>query len=737
MTHETDDRLPKYKFPMGLMNLAQFIIHVEAINADVNIPLLRKAYEFSSWAHRGQKRKSGEPYVEHSLNVAFILAEQRLDSATVAAGLLHDVVEDAGITIEVIEKEFSAEIAQLVNGVSKLSAYRYNSREEIQADYFRKMLLSMADDIRIIIIKLADRLHNMRTLEYLDRKRQVQIATETREIFAPLAHRFGMAKIKWELEDLSLKYLNPNVYDELVKRIDESRSDRQAYINEVTSALSKMLREEGLQAEISGRAKHFDSIYRKMAKRKLPFDQIFDLVAVRIITGTIKDCYHTMGVIHNQWTPVNDRFHDYIAVPKQNMYQSLHTTVVGPRGRMVEIQIRTRAMHHVAEYGIAAHWLYKEDKKELDEADRQLAWLHEVLTWQKEMTSPAEFLEYLKIDLFQDEVFVFTPKGELKRLRHGATALDFAFSVHTDVGLHCSGTKVNGRLVPFETLLKSGDEVEVLTSPHAEPSWDWLATCKTSVACAKIRKYLKQKGFEESVRLGKEMLERTLKKKRLKQPSQEQIIDAAMALSFTGADQMFSMVGHGEIDADKLVAKIYPPDTPDHPKESLVKKFVDRARHGQGIKVAGIDNMMFRFARCCQPVPGEKIVGFITRGRGISIHRADCINAIKHAQEPERQVEVSWDVRAGQGFLVKLRVIIEERKNIMADIIEVIASADADIRGAEISSGEAAALGQFIIQIKNINHLNRVMDRIKRKVKGVIEIERSFGSDQEPAAEDS
>jgi GTP pyrophosphokinase len=727
--------MTKYRFPVGLMNLAEFVIQVEAMNANINIPIIRKAFEFSNWAHKGQKRKSGEPYVEHCLNVAFILAEQHLDGAAVAAGLLHDVVEDSDVKVEDIAKEFSPEIAQLVDGVTKIGHYQYKSREEDQADYFRKMLISMSRDIRVIIIKLCDRLHNMRTLEFLDKERQGQIATETREIYAPLAHRFGMAKVKWELEDLSLKYLKPDVYRYLVERVDLSRSQREEYIKDITDTLSKSLQVDGLTVEITGRAKHFDSVYRKMVKRSKPFEEIYDLIAMRVVTRSIKDCYHALGVIHNLWTPVSDRFHDYIATPKQNMYQSLHTTVVGPDGRMVEIQIRTQAMHYVAEFGIAAHWLYKEGKHVLDESDRQLSWLREVLDWQKDMTNPQEFMEYLKIDLFHDEVYVFTPNGQLKHLPQGATALDFAFAVHSDVGTHCSGTKVNGRLVPFDTPIKSGDQVEVMTSPRCEPSKDWLKTCKTTSARAKIRKYLKQKGYDEAVTLGKEMFDRGIKKRGVKHPNDEQVLDAAMALNFTSTEQLFAALGSGTLTMPPVLTKLYPPDAEAPDQKSMIEKFVDRARGGKGIKVEGLGNMMFRFARCCQPVPGERIIGFITRGRGLTIHRTDCVNAVVAAQEPERRVEVTWDVDAGQGFMARLRVVVEYRKNILYDITEVIAGVDAELRGAELKSEEATTVGSFVIEIKNIQHLRRVIDAIKKKVKGVIKIERAYGGESEPADE--
>jgi GTP diphosphokinase / guanosine-3',5'-bis(diphosphate) 3'-diphosphatase len=619
--------------------------------------------------------------------------------------------------------------------VTKISAYKFKSKEEDQADYFRKMLISMSRDIRVIMIKLADRMHNMRTLEFLDKERQVEIATETREIYAPLAHRFGMAKIKWELEDLSLKYVKPDVYRYLMERIDLTRTQREEYIQEIADILGKALLADGLTVDVTGRAKHFDSIYRKMLKRGKPFEEIYDLIAMRIVTRSIKDCYHALGVIHNLWTPVSDRFHDYIATPKQNMYQSLHTTVVGPNGRMIEIQIRTQAMHYVAEFGIAAHWLYKEGKHILEESDRQLSWLREVLDWQKDMTNPTEFMEYLKIDLFHDEVYVFTPDGELKHLPQGATALDFAFAIHSDVGTHCNGTKINGRLVPFDTPLKSGDEVAVMTSPHCEPSNDWLKICKTTSARSKIKKYLKQKGFEEALALGKEIFDRTIKKRATKAPSDDQILDAAMAMSFTSTEQMFAALGAGNVAINSIMMKLYPPEAEEPEEKSLIKKFVDRARGGKGIKVEGLTNMMFRFARCCQPVPGEKIIGFITRGRGLTIHRLDCVNAIIAAQEPERRVEVSWDVSPGQGFLVRLAVVVEYRKNILYDITEVISNTDAEVRGAELKSGEAASVAHFVVEIKNISHLNRVIENIRKKIKGVIKIDRALGGDAEPTEE--
>jgi guanosine-3',5'-bis(diphosphate) 3'-pyrophosphohydrolase len=710
------------------LNLAEFIIGVEAFNANIDIPLVRRAYEFSAEAHSGQYRMSRKPYLEHCLEVAFILAEQHLDSATIAAGLLHDVVEDTDVTIERVKNVFGDEIAELVDGVTKIGELKFQSLEEEQAEYFRKMLLSMAKDIRVIIIKLADRLHNMRTLDSLDRKKQLRIARETREVYAPLAHRFGMARIKWELEDLSLKYIDPEAYDELVRKISARREDREAYIREITQPLEKELKKAEIKAEISGRAKHFDSIYRKMKKRNKPFEEIFDLFAIRIIVETEGECYHALGIVHTLWMPVADRFRDYIALPKSNMYRSLHTTVIGSRGKMVEIQIRTHQMHRTADYGIAAHWLYKEGRLKPDESDKHMGWLRDVLEWQKDLTSPSEFLEYLKIDLFRDDIFVFTPKGELKQLPKGATPLDFAYAVHSDVGQHCIGAKVNGKMVPLDTVLSSGEEVEVLTSLHQNPSQDWLKIVKSSRARSKIRHWLKQKRYEESIGLGTAIFERELKKRHMKPPFEQELSDLAMALNFHHAEAMLSALGDGNISINHIFTKLAPPEN--EIKPSLIGKFVDKARgSAKGIRIGGMGNMMFHFARCCQPVPGEDIVGFVTRGRGVSIHRADCPNALQLMTEDGRNVEVKWDAAKDQSFMVKLEVLVEDRKNVLRDITQAISDADTNVRGAEIKGGDTTASGSFIVEVKNVTHLNKTLKKIK-KVKGVIQVERSKGWDR-------
>jgi GTP pyrophosphokinase len=713
-----------------MINLAQFIIQIESFNANVNIPLLRKAYEFSDRAHAGQKRESGEPYVTHCLEVAFILAEQHLDSTTIAAGLIHDVVEDTPVTIDQIRKEFDEEIALLVDGVTKLGKVKFKSREEEQVEYFRKMLLSMARDIRVILIKLADRLHNMRTLQFVKQEKRIRVATETKDVYAPLAHRFGIARIKSELEDLSFKYIHPEEYVDLSRKIEMTRREREEYIQQISKPIKKALVEKGIKVSIAGRAKHLDSINRKMELRSLPLEEIYDLLAIRILVSTKLECYEVLGVIHELWKPVPNRFHDYVATPKPNGYQSLHTTVFGPGNRMLEIQIRTHAMHHVAEYGIAAHWLYKEGRQQMDEADKQMSWLREVLDWQKDMTNPAEFLEYLKIDLLQEDVYVYTPRGDLIHLPAGSTTLDFAFAVHTDVGLRTTGAKINGRIVPLGTRLTSGNEVEVMTSPNQKPSHNWLRMVQTSRARSKIKRWLKQQGFEQSVSLGKEILERELKRVRLAMPGDQELNDVAQSLGFVSVEALIAAIGVGTVSAQQIITKISPEEQPEE-KKSLVKRFIDTARGGRGIKIQGMGNMMFRFAGCCQPVPGEQIIGFITRGRGITIHRADCSTALELSQNPERIIDVEWDVDRDQAFIVRLDILLEDRKNMLRDITEAISEADANVRGAEISGKGGPVTGAFVIEVKNLNHLNKVMRRVE-KVKGVISIERAKGADIDP-----
>ncbi len=709
------------------MNLAEFIIRIESFNANVNIPLIKEAYEFSDQAHAGQKRSSGEPYIEHCLEVAFILAEQHMDSTTIAAGLIHDVVEDTEHTIDDVRKRFDNEIADLVDGVTKLGSMEFTSREEQQAEYFRKMLLTMAKDIRVILIKLADRLHNMRTLEVLPQEKRKRIARETRDVYSPLAHRFGINRIKVELEDLSLKYIEPEAYFEIASKLKDRKEEREQYIEHFVRPLKEELVKNGIQATVYGRAKHIDSIFRKSENRKVSFEDMHDLFAIRCIVNTERECYHTLGIVHSMWKPVAGRFDDYIANPKPNGYRSLHTAVFGPENRMVEIQIRTHQMHYVAENGIAAHWLYKEGRHEMSKSDRQMVWLRDVLEWQKDMTNPSDFLEYLKIDLYSEDIFVFTPAGKLIHLPKGSTPLDFAFQIHTEVGIHCAGAKINKRLQPLSTELQTGDTVEIITNPNRTPSHDWLKLVRSSAARSKIRRWLKQAGFEQSVALGKEIVERKVKEERLRMPDEETLLGYAQQLDKKTIEELYAAIGNGSLGAGRLINLMEP--EVEKQQTGFVGKVIDRIRGTKGIKVHGMDNMMFRFAGCCQPIPGENIVGFITRGRGVSIHRADCNVAMSLQQEsPERKIDVSWDTGKGQSFVVRLELVVEDRKNMLRDITQAIATSDTNVRAAEMFARDTTAVGEFVVEVSSLSHLNRILDRV-RKVKGVIKVVRARGKD--------
>jgi GTP pyrophosphokinase len=658
-----------------------------------------------------------------------VLAEQHLDTATITAGLIHDVVEDTTYGIDAVRERFGDEIAHLVDGVTKISGVKYQSHAEQQVEYFRKMLISMARDIRVIIIKLADRLHNMRTLEYLPPQKRDRIAMETREVYAPLAHRFGMAKIKWELEDLSLKYLFPDAYRDLAEKVDLRREERESYIEEVIAPLRVALEREGISADISGRAKHLDSIYRKMVKRKKAFEEIYDLLAIRVILKSERDCYHALGVVHTLWTPVADRFHDYIATPKTNMYQSLHTTVIGPRGRMVEIQIRTSEMHYTAEFGIASHWLYKEGKREFDRSDKQMSWLREVLEWQKETRDPKEFLELFKTDLFHEEIYILTPNGDLKPLPAGATPVDFAYAVHTQVGHRCAGAKVNGRIVPLTHQLHSGDEVEIITGNQLRPSRDWLTFVHTSRARSKIRQFFNKVEFDHSIELGRDILVRETKRSRIPMPNEATLNEWASEMSYPGADGLLAAMGSGTLAAATLLNRFRPqkpePEIPTAPVE-----FVDKARGARGIRIQNLHNMMFRFANCCQPVPGEAVVGYITRGRGVTVHRVNCVNVMAITDRSERRLDVEWDVSADQSFLVRLNLTMENRKNLLRDITQAIADAETDIQGVSLAADRATGNGTIDIQVRNLQHLSDIKRRI-RGVPGVLAVERASGKDSQ------
>jgi GTP pyrophosphokinase len=669
--------------------------------------------------------------------VATILVEQQMDTTTVAAALLHDVVEDSQVTLDDIRREFGGEVAELVDGLTKIASLTFRSTEEEQAENYRKLLLSIARDARVIIIKLADRLHNMRTLEFLPEEKQRRIALETREIYAPLAHRFGMAGVKAELEDLAFKVLEPEDCGALVRQVRAKQEEREETIERLAAPLAEELTRAGITGfEITGRPKNLWSIYRKMKTREKPFEEIYDLLAMRVLVHTVPECYHVLGIIHHKWTPLQERIKDYIASPKSNGYQSLHTTVFGPGGRLYEIQIRTRDMHRTAEYGIAAHWLFKEGKAP-DELDRHLAWFRQLIELQQDTHGPEEFLEFLKVDLYQDEIFVFTPRGDVKRLPKGATPIDFAFAVHSEVGLHCQGARINGRIAPLHRPLKNGDSVEILTSTQARPSQDWLGHVHTGRARTKIRQWVRQEEHARSLELGRELLEREVRRRRLAPPTDDQLEQAATTLSIGSAEQLIAAIGRGDLAHGQVMRALYSdlsPDALEPPQPSRFGRLIQRLRLGRGIRVQGVDGLLVRYAQCCQPVPGDAVVGYVTQGRGISIHRADCPNLLTIAAGPERRVEIDWQETAGETFVVRLSVRGEDRRGLYADICHAVSATGTNIRSAELSSKDALVRGSVLVEVENQAQLNKVLRGVRR-VKGVFEVMRhDAGVHVEPPA---
>ncbi|RKY86128.1 (p)ppGpp synthetase, partial [candidate division KSB1 bacterium] len=683
--------------------------NIKKYHKQADLELIKKAFYYSYKAHKGQLRLSGKPYFEHPLEVARILVKLKMDVNTIIAGLLHDVVEDTGINMKDIEEEFGGQIAYLVNGVTKIGELIFEKREVRQAENFRKMLLSMAKDLRVILIKFADRLHNMRTLDFLPEKKREQIALETLNVYAPLAHRFGIATIKWELEDLSFKYLEPEIYRALDRKIKESRKEREEYIESIKKPLKKELEKMGISAEIDGRPKNFYSIYRKMQSRNQSFENIYDLHALRIIVNKIEECYFALGIVHTLYNPVQGRFKDYIAMPKLNGYQSIHTTVLGPEGKLIEFQIRTIEMHKTAEFGIAAHWKYKEGKTTDDELDRHLSWMRQLVDWQIDTFDPMEFMEILKIDLYQDEVFVFSPKGDLFKLPKGATPIDFAFAVHSDVGLHCIGSKVNGRIVPLNSELKSGDTVEIITSPNQKPNQDWIKFVKTSKARSRIKRWIRDSMREQSIKLGKEILEKELY--RYKRKLSNQILkEIVNKMEFPNEEALFASLGTGEISVKAIVNKILPGEEIIIKGDKAVEKYISRARKSvRGIKVQGENNLMINFGKCCQPVPGDDIIGFITKGKGVMIHRRDCSNIAQLLAEPERNVSVEWDVDDNTEFMVGIHILGNDRKYLLRDITDKISTTNTNIVSVNMNVEDSIVSGNIILQVKNLEHLTKVI----------------------------
>lgn len=698
-------------------------------NADIE--LLKKAYVFSAKVHLGQVRLSGEPYLNHPLEVAGILTQLKLDVASVATGLLHDTVEDTLTTLEEIQENFGEETAQLVDGLTKISLISLRSSEERQAENFRKMILAMVKDIRVILIKLADRLHNMRTLQYQSPEKQSEISQETLDIYAPLADRLGIDWIKSELEDLAFQYLYPENHDEIRRKIVKKEKERSRYIEEVKRTLMKKLYENRIEGEVTGRLKQIYSIYLKMKEQNIDFDQVYDITAFRVIVQSIKECYDVLGIIHSIWKPIPGKFKDYIGLPKENMYQSLHTTVIGPYGERIEIQIRTHEMHKIAEEGIAAHWKYKGGKVVEEAEDKRFTWLRQLLEWQRDLKDNREFIESVKVDLFPNEVYIFTPKGEVKQFPVGSTPIDFAYSIHSDIGNHCVGAKVNSKIVPLRYELRSGDTIEILTSPNQKPSKDWLKLVKTSRAKAKIRQWFTAEEREKSITLGKEILEKELRKYNLQQAKlmkSGELAKVANEFSYQGVEDLIAAVGYGKVTANQVIGKILPQEKLDQQKEELqegrLKHLIQKITHGpkDALLIKGIDNVMVRYARCCNPVPGDKVVGFITRGRGVTIHTADCQNAMD--DDPHRKVEVEWDSTKEYSYPVRIRIHSEDKKGLLGEISNSISSNGADIKNARVDTTEdKKAISTFEVEIRDLNHLNKVM-RALGKIKGVRQVER-------------
>ncbi len=711
------------EYRKGLSNL---IKKIKVYYPGFDVKLLRKAYEFAYQAHIDQLRLSGEPYFSHPLLVANILADLKMDLATICGALLHDVVEDTGIKIDDVQEEFGVEIASLVNGVTKIGEIKFDSVEARQAENFRKMIISMVEDIRVILIKFADRLHNMRTIEFLPEKKRARIARETLDIYAPLAHRLGIARIKWELEDLAFKTLYPDEYKKIVRLITDKRIEREKYIQRVKRPLQRELKKYNIDAKVTGRPKHFFSIYNKMKRRKLPFEDILDLHALRIIVNKIEECYFALGVVHSLYTPIHEKFSDYIATPKSNMYQSLHTKVIGPEGKTVEIQIRTEDMHRTAEEGIAAHWRYKEGKAKEDDFDKHLIWLRRVLEWQQDAPGSSEFMEYLKIDLFHDEVFVFSPKGDLFRLPVGATPIDFAFAVHTDIGYHCLGAKVNNKIVPLSYQLKSGDTVEIITSKSQHPNPDWIHFVKTSKARSKIKRWVNESMSEQSQKLGAEILNKELKKQKIS-VKPEELQELAPSYGFSELGQLYAAIGRGEVSPVSIANKLKP-SAEDHTEDrNTFQKFFRRAKKsGKGVLVQGMDSLLISFGKCCQPVPGEQIIGYITKGRGVIIHRTDCKNMFHLMKERDRILDVEWDVEKDQLFNVSLFMISKTRKDFLNDLIDTMSRLNVTIANLNLKKADNFTHTYITLEVKNFNQLKQIISKLNQ-MEGMLHVERVSG----------
>jgi guanosine-3',5'-bis(diphosphate) 3'-pyrophosphohydrolase len=715
-----------------MIRFEDLVEKVRAISPDADTELLRRAYVFSAFEHKGQVRHSGEPYLIHPLEVADLLADMKLDVVAVAAGLLHDIVEDTQTPIERIKELFGADIAHVVEGVTKLGAIPFSSSEERQAENFRKMLLAMVDDIRVILVKLADRLHNMRTLHHLPEERRVKIAQETRDIYAPIANRLGMSKVKNELEELAFRYLEPKAYESLRQQVEGRRRATEGLIEELTKTIGAKLAEAQIPVlHIDGRIKRLFSIHQKLKRQKIDLDQVYDFMAVRIITASVKDCYAALGIIHQTWSPVPGRIKDFIAMPRPNGYQSLHTSVVSDRGFPFELQVRTAEMHRVAEEGIAAHWKYKEGRHGADRDEQYFLWLRQLLEFQQEVRDPQEFLQNLKIELYPEEVYIFTPKGEVKALPRDATPVDFAYAIHTDVGHQCVGARVNSKMVPLRTRLRNGDIVQVVTAPGHHPSRDWLNFVVTSRARNKIRHYIHSEEKERSLELGRKVFDKEARRYGLNVKSLTEGAVFGQVLEeygYSKAEELFVALGYGKLAVKTILARLVPQEqlkeAPESGIASVVRRVLGPAE--DKIKVRGFDDLMVFRARCCNPIRGEKIVGYITRGKGVSVHAITCSNVVNLLYDPERRIEVEWDKTTDSlPYTVRLSLQVEDRKGILADVTSKIAGINTNIRNVE-ATADADSHGRIdmTVEISDVKHLQKVIKSL-RSVDGVVDVERA------------
>jgi len=713
-----------------MVRLDDLIEKVSLYNPSADLDALRKAYVFSAKVHQGQVRLSGEPYLTHPMEVAAVLVELKMDVPSIVTGLLHDTLEDTLTTPEELRNLFGEEVTDLVDGVTKIGKITFRTSEERQAENFRKMLLAMARDIRVILVKLADRLHNMRTLEFQPEARRRKIAQETLDIFAPLANRLGISWLKSELEDLAFRYLHPEIFYDLAAKVAKRRKERQKYIEDVKKSIENKLSEHGIVGDVSGRSKHLYSIYLKMERQGIDFDQVFDLIAFRIIVESVRDCYAALGIIHASWKPIPGRFKDYIAMPKANMYQSLHTTVIGPFGERMEVQIRTQEMHSVAEEGIAAHWKYKEKGSVVTgRDDKRFDWLRQLLEWQQELKDSREFMDTVKVDLFPEEVYVFTPRGDVKELPKGSTPVDFAYSIHSDIGDRCVGAKINGKLVPLKTPLHNGDIVEVTTSPNQTPSKDWLKFVRSSKARNKIRQWVKTEQRGKSIELGKELLEKELRKYGFslnRALGSEAAGEAVEELGFHSTEDLLAALGYGKVPLGQVIHRLVPADMlkAEAPKPGRIEQVLDKIRKkpSSAIKIHGVEDIMVRFAKCCNPLPGDPVIGFITRGRGVTVHTSDCPQS--QEGDPERRIEVEWDMKKKSTRPAKIRVSCVDQKGMLASITGAITNCEANIISASVhSTPDRKGINIFEVDVQNLDHLNRVINALL-KVKGVYKVER-------------